>query len=295
MQRCVAIVALLLALAAPCAVGSDGATPIWEPVDITEPGLYRLTRNFPPGGSGQLRILVDHVELDLNGFVLEAESQDATLWIAPDVQDVYIHDGTVSNTGSYLSALAISAGPVSHLRIERVHVRAYHSISVTAGDHISLCNSSIDGDPYLESVSGLVESNTVRSGVFQMAGDYTIVRGNTVRGHLGIGGENNLVADNIVNGLSLGEGTGNHLLRNISTYATGIVIVSDYNYIEGNVIEGNGGGGLWISGNHNVYRGNVSRNNTSPTPCPTGGGSADFCDEGTGNTSHGDNYMPGAM
>ena len=37
--------------------------------------------------------------------------------------------------------------------------------------------------------------------------------------------------------------------------------------------------------NNNVYRGNTSRGNTV----------SDFVDSGTGNSSHGDNYMPGQM
>jgi hypothetical protein len=51
--------------------------------------------------------------------------------------------------------------------------------------------------------------------------------------------------------------------------------------------------GLHLTGDDNVYRGNMARGNgTGQASCPNPDGGADFCDEGTNNTSHGDNYMP---
>jgi hypothetical protein len=43
-----------------------------------------------------------------------------------------------------------------------------------------------------------------------------------------------------------------------------------------------------------VYRGNTVRANGGAGCSGTASG-GDFCDEGTNNTSHGDNYMPGQM
>ena len=66
------------------------------------------------------------------------------------------------------------------------------------------------------------------------------------------------------------------------------------NHIEGNVFTGNSDYGLRLSGNDNVYRGNTARGNGG-TVCTGTVSGGDFCDEGTNNTSHGDNYLPDQM
>ena len=75
----------------------------------------------------------------------------------------------------------------------------------------------------------------------------------------------------------------------------GVYVEGDRNRIEANVLNDTGGFGLYFTSTaeNNVYAGNVARGG-SGSGC-TGTGTSDFCDEGTGNTSNGDNYMPGKM
>jgi parallel beta-helix repeat protein len=91
------------------------------------------------------------------------------------------------------------------------------------------------------------------------------------------------------NGIHLFGVDGAHAYRNTvrECTTTGLYLEhSDYNHIEANVLTGNSNGLEFDSNaNNNVYRGNTSRGNTV----------SDFVDSGTGNSSHGDNYMPGQM
>ena len=68
------------------------------------------------------------------------------------------------------------------------------------------------------------------------------------------------------------------------------------NFIQGNVLSSNAGFGLRIEANSdaNDYSGNTANGNAG-TDCTGTASGGDFCDEGTSNTSHGDNYMPGKM
>jgi parallel beta-helix repeat protein len=88
----------------------------------------------------------------------------------------------------------------------------------------------------------------------------------------------------------------------------GLLVQSNRNHIERNVMNTNGlsgvaSFGLLINGFDNVYRGNTARGNPgNPAVCATLG-TTDFCDNGVGNTSPlnqppalvGDNLMPGLL
>ena len=109
-----------------------------------------------------------------------------------------------------------------------------------------------------------------------------------------LGGNNGLFENNVIaatEGTNVGfglrvSGNGNTVRNNVvRDLDSGIEICGDFNVVERNLITG-ALLGLSFSGlsEGNVYRGNTSRGN-----------STNFLDEGTNNTSHGDNYMPGRM
>jgi parallel beta-helix repeat protein len=116
-------------------------------------------------------------------------------------------------------------------------------------------------------------------------------------------GGGNTVRDNVIFG-SAGRGlnafvtSDNLFLNNTVTGSSsvGFYLDGNNNYIVGNVLNRNGAGGLRLLGSGNVYRGNAARGNTPPAGGCTGAVSTgDFCDEGTGSTSAGDNFMPGPL
>jgi len=85
--------------------------------------------------------------------------------------------------------------------------------------------------------------------------------------------------------------------NHVSSCGNGIRVGGNKCTIQGNTLIGNSGFGLKILGDGNVYRGNMARGNNGGAgdPCDGTASGGDFCDEGTNNTSHGDNYMPGQM
>ena len=104
-------------------------------------------------------------------------------------------------------------------------------------------------------------------------------------------------SENKLQGLSLDLNSSGNLIRDnvvSSAAGVGIDVLGDENHIEGNLIRGSAGFGLQLGGNGNVYRRNTARGNAG-AGCTNPPGNVNFCDNGAGNTSHGDNYMPGQM
>jgi hypothetical protein len=106
-----------------------------------------------------------------------------------------------------------------------------------------------------------------------------------------------IISDNQIAAINIDPNShANTILRNTTMsmggYA-GVYVEGDRNRIEANVHDS--GWGIWFTSiaEDNVYAGNVSRGGTT-SGC-TGTGTTNFCDEGTGNTSNGDNYMPSLM
>ena len=79
------------------------------------------------------------------------------------------------------------------------------------------------------------------------------------------------------------EGTGLRVDGNlVSNCAGGLEIAARNSVVENNVLSANGTGLSFVAiAKDNVYRGNTSRGNGT-----------DFADQGDGNTSGGDNYLP---
>ena len=62
------VVFCCLATLSGAPLAGDGATPIWQPTIITQPGKYVLTRNVTDLEGTPITIAASNVDLDLNGF-----------------------------------------------------------------------------------------------------------------------------------------------------------------------------------------------------------------------------------
>jgi hypothetical protein len=108
------------------------------------------------------------------------------------------------------------------------------------------------------------------------------------------------VDGNVVLGIFLDDGCESNAIRRNSverfTGSYGVRVDGDRNLIEENVLNDKPGYGLFFSASaeQNVFRANVARGCSGSGGC-SGTGTTDFCDEGTGNTSGGDNFMPARM
>jgi hypothetical protein len=111
------------------------------------------------------------------------------------------------------------------------------------------------------------------------------------------GSSNSIISNNQVVAITIDSNShANTILRNTTMSGGGywgVEVEGDRNLIEANINDH--GYGIWFSSTAegNVYAGNVARGGAG-SGC-TGTATANFCDEGTGNTSNGDNYMPGNM
>lgn len=105
-----------------------------------------------------------------------------------------------------------------------------------------------------------------------------------------------IVSDNQVAAITIDPNSHSNTIRkNTTVGGDNLYVEGDRNLVEANVLNDSWGYGLHFTSaaENNVYGGNVARGGAG-SGC-TGTGTTDFCDEGTGNTSNGDNHMPGLM
>jgi hypothetical protein len=114
---------------------------------------------------------------------------------------------------------------------------------------------------------------------------------------LSASGTGGVIQENVIQASVYGiclSGSGVRVAQNVVRGAAidGVVVYGARNHIEGNLATANGGCGLHFANgsSSNVYRSNTARGNAA-APCCLGG-TTDFCDQGTGNSSNGDNFMP---
>ncbi len=269
----------------------DGATPLWEPTTISTPGSYVLTRDIVSAVNPVLTITASNVQLDLNGFRIEGDADifAADVVLVSGVSGTVIENGAVVGGGAAIrlstnstqfvlrdlilrggrTGIGVSSNSARG-RIERVVVQATSDNGISiSGTAMQVQNNVINS-----AINGIVVENCASCQV----------SGNTVRGAS-------------VSAISVNQGSGNLIFRNtISGATTGLRISQGgYHVVDGNVLSGNTSYGLHLRNTsfENVYRANVARNNGGGA-CP-GTGNADYCDEGAGNTSAGDNFLPGVQ
>ena len=278
---------LAVGLNGPTLQAADGAIPVWEPMTITQSGRYVVTRNITSAVNPVITINADDVLLDLNGFKIEG---DANIFAADVLlvagNGVTIQNGSVQGGGA---AVRMSLGTTRF---------SLNNLSLSGGRTGVAASASAS--------LGLIENNRiggVTDGV-TVSGSSVQVRKNVISADSqGINVTNCdscVIADNTVQsatsaGILIDLGAGNQVLRNtVSNCGVGIrVSQGGYHQIEGNVTTKNTSYGLFFRNTSfdNVYRGNTARNNAG-SGCTGGSPTASFCNEGTGNSSQGDNFLP---
>jgi len=263
--------AVYLLTALPLIAG-DGAIPIWEPTTITEPGSYIVTRDISNGGN-VIEISANNVDLDLGGFTLDG-GVGVVAW---DVSAITVRNGKI-DTGEGVG-------------IDFYNVNGFSIRKIT--------DTNWDDQAWvIHGTNGIIEDNHFlrdQDG-FYVYGSKIIIRRNILTGWIWLDADHSVVCDNIASGVQVGwwqdGGDDNQILRN-NLSGGGLHVAGHRNLIGGNLITNGFEYGVYITGNDNVHRGNIARGgNGDPASCDNPEATADFCDEGTNNTSHGDNYMP---
>lgn len=262
---------LALLLATP-ALSSDGAAPLWQPTTITQPGKYRVTRDITSVTNPAIEIQADDVQIDLNGFTIRGGIRG--------FGTVTIENGTVIGSVGITSDLGTAAIRKLVVKNGGIWVVDNTERAVVENNVIHDATNGIE----IEAVAAIIRNNIIHRPT-----------------QAGIHIEECLACDIVGNVVTFSEGVGISAINGVSRVSQNSVTgcagngieVGNTSHVEGNVAVGNQGFGIQLGSSQAVYRGNTARgNNGSGCPRPTG---ADFCDRGTGNTSHGDNYMPGRM
>jgi parallel beta-helix repeat protein len=194
-------------------------------------------------------------------------------------------------------------GTIEDNQVERtgggILIQGASSVAIKNNRIADLVAASPGAIVYAASDNGLIAENTVETietggGIVLDQAQGCKIYNNVVRGANG-------------DGIYLTAGSDDNLiLDNVSTQngSNGLRVESDRNHIERNVLNSNGtsgqGWGLHFvvpAGPANTMGRNTAHGNTGPAPaCPAGGGpfapTNDFCDEGPGVLSWGDNFMP---
>jgi parallel beta-helix repeat protein len=280
-----AATALLLITVCPLVLAAEGRRPIFGITTITKPGKYIVVRNIgtPTCGSGDptsITIASSNVDVDLNGFTLYCGEPviDAT-----SVSNVIVHNGIIQ---SYEESIVLTD-------VTRFAIR---EVVASSGED---CAIGVMG-----SSGGVIEDSLIQTSVTGICVDADskaiTIRRNEVNGY-GIGmrlsGEGCHVYENTAYGGIDLQGSDNRLKDNVlhGDYLGGIQVTGSRNQIEDNLMHSAPFAfGLYFaeSSSDNVYRGNTARGNNG-SGCTNPVGNKDFCDYGTGNTSRGDNFLPG--
>jgi hypothetical protein len=295
----VTLCTVISAIALNLSVAADGAIPIWEPTTITESGSYIVTRDIgcpAPSGPTAITIEADAVNIDLNGFTL---CSGEPVIFAQEVYRIRIHNGTIE---AYEEAIKFD--DVTEFAIHDLLIRGFEDPCMVdlSGTEGRFEKNALRGDPGTLCVSGnqmVVRDNRV-SPTFEACGgdirvgacdDCQLLDNSAVAITSDMNG--GIIAGNTITDSLVVSGNDNLVLENVVSSGGGAEISGHRNHIKGNLFNFNSGFGLKITGNYSVYRSNTARGN-SGSGC-LGPSTADFCNQGAGNTSHGDNYMPNVM
>ena len=278
------VVCLLTAL--PVLAG-DGAIPIWEPMTITEPGHYVVTRNITAPDAIMTILGIADVHIDLNGFTLESTSSGNAVY-AIGASELTVRNGTIK-----VADLWVGSSPhvvIEDIKFEGGGIRTDLSTdSMTIRRNLFRNSSSYAIECTACGGGAIVDNKILGSGLTgiwvqgeggRLVGNVVVEAGTSGYPGIELRGSGWLVRDNVV------QQSGH----------AGILSFADRFHLERNVLVENAGYGLYFFSfaEDNLYRGNTARGNGG-SGCTGTASAGDLCDEGTGNTSHGDNYMPTQM
>jgi nitrous oxidase accessory protein NosD len=263
---------ILAGLLGGSAAAADGLA-IGQPTVITKPGRYVVTRNISAPGVA-IEIESSDVTLDLNGFTVETTGETPAIR-AHQVpkENVTIRNGTVHGvktcmfidrvTRLTVEELSVSGCEIAVLLDDNDSAFVEHNRLGASGTSLFIDNCK----------SCRIAHNTLIGGIdaalIVNTASATEIVGNTATASnhgIQVGGTGVLVRDNVVN-----------------ECGTALELLTHSSRIEGNLLTGSRTGlAFRAQSQDNVYRGNTARGNV-----------VDFTDAGTGNTSRGDNDLPG--
>lgn len=274
----------LAALASSAVVAAEGRIPIWQPVTISSPGKYFVSRNVA-GPSVVIDVQASDVEIDLNGMRLETTGSNAVIR-ASSVDGVVVRNGTVVGGLSGIRFEESRQIVVEDVRCESsgVGIRLVDSTHfalrrnlVQFADERGIDVQSVDaatGHGVLERniVQASVNGIRVQSGLGVLL-DRNTIQSSTFAGLEIVSSTGTLVVQNIVesantdDGIVLQGSSRNKLYNNVVSLSAAHGIRLDAgssdNLVLDNSSSGNGGEGLRIEGDRNHVEGNVLNSNAS--------------------------------
>ena len=277
------VVAVVLGCAASLA---EAKTPIDAPTTIDKPGSYVVRKNLRSLETPVLVVNADHVVIDLDGHVLATERASCCVVVVQTVTGLRIENGSIVGDGAGIGILATTS---PELVIENVTL-AELATAVRCVD----------------SRATTLRRNRVARGVgvgFDLGGSSGfVVEDNTLEATTGVllNASSSSIARNFFGGelpqapLVLGAGASDVAIRDnvVRSNGPGIVVQGSRNLLEKNVINAAGCSLSFKPGaRDNLYRANTARGPARSCTCPVVPRGS-VCDEGTGNLSHGDNYLP---
>jgi parallel beta-helix repeat protein/putative cofactor-binding repeat protein len=253
-------------LGASVAVAAPGSIPISQPIIITDPGHYVVTRDFEVAAGVAIDIQSDHVDVDLNGHTITSTSLVDAVISVDDVNFVRIGNGMVIG-GLYGVESASTAGIT--LMIERVAVSGTGSDGMhLAGILHAAVNSCVITQagnsglyvappPAGEPVSGHLVDNSIieasNRGIYLAFARDVVIEGNVIAGANGgcisfggVGGGNiikrnscSLKVDGVIPAIGIQLDSDNNQVLNNTVKGfshAGIMVLSDGNRIAENVV-----------------------------------------------------------
>ena len=285
---------------APLARADESRIPIFQPVTITQPGHYILTRDLNVPGGAILTVHSNNVTVDLNGRTLSGSgtaSGDTLIQVGDGYTTFSIRNGRLQ--GGYIGINYSSSVSTTRMIVEGVEITgtASHGIFVGGADHVTVNSCRIlgaGGDGML--IGGLAGSftgdfvgNVVRgvgsagialiglrgghlqgNSVSSFGTTTSTVQGISLTGVTGWDQGGNLVEGNTVRvsdddfGILIDSRTPDNIVLNnvvTATGNTGISVASSGNRIAMNVASANRGAGLSVAGDRNVIERNHAEGN----------------------------------
>ncbi|NJN64378.1 MAG: hypothetical protein HC882_05480 [Acidobacteria bacterium] len=308
------------------ALGAEGRTPIYEPIEITTQGAYVLTQDVR-GTSPVIVIDANEVDLDLNGFRVIGDGPEPVIALSQQ-DNVRIRGGFVQGAGEGLSVsqgdgvvladltVSGSSGTIvdvsqtSAARITRVRVRGqteYRSLSILGGEAVVVRDLRVESSQSFEaiitsSVDGGRLENAVITGAMDGSGDalYVSNADGSVFSRI-------LVSGSFANGMEIVGSDGTRLVRaTVIGSGSGYFGIQSEDVLVGEAcFVGNEDGISTIFASRWLVERNLTNANDdgltfgfgsddSVTRANVSRGNAlnDFGDLGTGNDSAGDNFLP---
>jgi parallel beta-helix repeat protein len=307
--RTLPVVLIAWTATALSAFGAEGRTPIFRPgTTLSTAGKYFVARNLSAGSGSIISITASNVDIDLNGFVLDATGGSSPVIQASGVDGVTIRNGTllggsrsieISNgtrvtiedlqaTGTGLGILLLDTTEFSIRRTTLrhlgtgIHVGGSGSPTTTGTIEDNIledCGQAMR----LESMDGCaVVNNRVRNapnnGVQLFNSANCLISKNTLeQATLRLSSSHRTaISHNVISnappgniGIDLG-GNDNFVLNNLVTQGASIGILAggDRNHLEGNISNSNSNWGFAFIGDDNIYRGNTALGNSGVAGSP---------------------------